>query len=98
MIYFCKNHSEFGKCSVLAMCRVNDMANKIKLDPKSVVRKSVTATLTYSLSVVDFDVELIHPSMFLVLAGAGKFPLLCDVLIFIYNFGETFLQPCKNGT
>ena len=51
-----------------------------------------------SLSVVDFDVELIHPSMFLVLASAGKFPLTCDVLIFIYNFGETFLQPCKNGT
>ena len=40
LIYFCKNHSEFGKYSVLSMCRVNDMANKIKLDPKSVVRKS----------------------------------------------------------
>ena len=54
--------------------------------------------LGFSLSVVDFDVELIHPSMFLALASAGKFPLLCDVLIFIYNFGEFFLQPCKNGT
>ena len=46
MTYFCKNHSEFGEYSVLAMCRVNDMANKIKLDPKSVVRKSVIAALT----------------------------------------------------
>ena len=43
---FVKNHIEFGKYSVRAMCRVNDMANKIKLDPKSVVRKSVTAALT----------------------------------------------------
>ena len=51
-----------------------------------------------SLSVEDFDVELIHPSMFLALASAGKFPLLHDVLLFIYNFGEFFLQPCKNGT
>ena len=46
LIQLSKNHSEFGKYSVLAMCRVNDMANKIKLDPKSVVRKSVTAALT----------------------------------------------------
>ena len=51
-----------------------------------------------SLSVGDFDVELIHPSMFLVLASAGKIPLLRDVLIFTYNFGEFFLQPCKIGT
>ena len=36
--------------------------------------------------------------MFLALASEGKFPLLCDVLISIYNFGEFFLQPCKNGT
>ena len=47
LTYFCKNHGEFGKYNVLAMCRVNNMANKISLDPKSVVGKSVTAALTY---------------------------------------------------
>ena len=48
-----------------------------------------------SLSVVDFDVELIHPSMFLAQASAGKFPILYDVLIFIYNFGEFFYNHVK---
>ena len=36
--------------------------------------------------------------MFLELASAGKFPLLSDILLFTYNFGEFFLQAFKNGT
>ena len=36
--------------------------------------------------------------MFLELAIAGKFPLLSDILLFTYNFGEFFLQAFKNGT
>ena len=50
LTYFCKNHGEFSKYNVLAMCRVNDMANKmmeIQLDPTPSLVGNIAAVACY---------------------------------------------------